>query len=215
MRLTDCFSPLAIIGFAALWLFALVGLALVPADVSVPVHWNIRGQPDLFAPGWLSVLLLPLVASAVAAITAAVYGFSPREAVENGRHVVRAGLAAAMGLLLIFQCAFILIGLGQSVDIPRLTALAIGGFLLLVGNSLPKSQPNHVGGIRVPWTMRDEDNWRITHRWTGRLMMASGVILLIGALTVINGPVLIVLGLLAVLVPVLAGIGISFALSRR
>ena len=37
-------------------------------------------------------------------------------------------------------------------------------------------KPNYFVGIRVPWTLENEDNWRKTHRLGGKLWFAGGLI---------------------------------------
>jgi uncharacterized membrane protein len=40
-------------------------------------------------------------------------------------------------------------------------------------------KPNYVAGFRLPWTLKNEDNWRRTHHIAGRLWFGGG---LLGAL---------------------------------
>ncbi|MEM6462776.1 MAG: SdpI family protein [Pseudomonadota bacterium] len=209
------FTRLGLLLFICLWLSAALGLLLVPAGATVPIHWDFRGEPDLFAPGWLSVLLLPLVAAFVALVVLAVLRLMPEERTKPGRHLLDAAVSGAFCLLLVIQCALIAIGMGINVDMPKITAPAVGGLLLVIGNSLPKSQPNHIGGLRLPWTLRDPRNWQITHRWTGRLMVFCGALLLLFGLLLPTPSAAITATLLGVLAPILAGIAISILIAVR
>ena len=51
-----------------------------------------------------------------------------------------------------------------------------GLLFMVLGNYLPKVKPNTTIGIRVIWTLQDEENWSATHRFSGKLWMASGVL---------------------------------------
>jgi uncharacterized membrane protein len=37
-------------------------------------------------------------------------------------------------------------------------------------------KPNYFAGIRLPWTLENEDNWKKTHQLAGRLWFFGGVI---------------------------------------
>ena len=39
---------------------------------------------------------------------------------------------------------------------------------LVVGNYLPKCKQTYTVGIRLPWTLADEDNWPIPIGWRAR-----------------------------------------------
>ena len=39
-------------------------------------------------------------------------------------------------------------------------------------------KPNYTVGIRVPWTLNDQDNWYHTHRFSGKCMVLGGVLLI-------------------------------------
>ena len=51
-----------------------------------------------------------------------------------------------------------------------------GLLFMIIGNYLPKVKQNNTIGIRVIWTLQDEENWNATHRFSGKLWMASGIL---------------------------------------
>ena len=44
-----------------------------------------------------------------------------------------------------------------------------GLLFMVIGNYLPKVKQNNTIGIRVIWTLQDEENWNATHRFSGKL----------------------------------------------
>ncbi len=60
--------------------------------------------------------------------------------------------------------------------VPGLHFVALGLFLVLVGNQSGKSRAMRFIGIRTPWTRADPDTWTATHRLGGRLMVAAGLL---------------------------------------
>lgn len=51
-----------------------------------------------------------------------------------------------------------------TVNIPLVITIAIGILFLFIGNELPKVKSNFFMGIRTPWALCSEENWRRTHR---------------------------------------------------
>lgn len=80
-----------------------------------------------------------------------------------------------MGLL---TCLSILIPITLHKSIEWNYAMALSALLgllfLLIGNWLPKLEPNPVIGIRTTWAMQNEANWNYTQRYGGYLWMACG-----------------------------------------
>lgn len=194
----------------------LLGFVLVPLGESLPIHWGFSGSADAFAPA-PAALLFPLFITLVLASVIGLFFYAKltRADFERGRSVINAAFAALEVIALVLLAGTILIGMGQEVDMVRLIVLGVLGMFALIGNHLPKSQPNRLAGLRLPTTLADAGNWRVTHIWTGRLMLALS---LIGIVIALFGPpiwVMIVLVVSAGIVPMLAGTGISLSMAKR
>lgn len=77
-------------------------------------------------------------------------------------------------------------GPGAAVDINLVGGLFLGLMFLVVGNYLPKCKQTYTVGIRLPWTLADEDNWAYTHRLAGKVWTIGGLVIL--ALTFLRLP---------------------------
>ena len=51
----------------------------------------------------------------------------------------------------------------------------IGVLFVIIGNYLPKCKQNYTIGIKIPWTLDNEENWNKTHRFAGFLWVVCGV----------------------------------------
>ena len=47
---------------------------------------------------------------------------------------------------------------------------------IVIGNYLPKIRQNNTIGIRIVWTLQDEENWNATHSFSGRIWRTSGIL---------------------------------------
>ena len=56
--------------------------------------------------------------------------------------------------------------------------LLLGAVFLLIGNYMPKVKQNSTLGIKVFWTLRNEENWNKTHRLAGKVWVAGGVVMM-------------------------------------
>lgn len=54
--------------------------------------------------------------------------------------------------------------------------VGMGSLFVIVGNYLPKVKPNRTIGIRVVWALQDEENWNATHRFSGKIWVAAGLL---------------------------------------
>ena len=112
------------------------------------------------------------------------------------------------------EVATVLLGLGYAVGIAQVIAVAMAMLLLVLGNALPKSQPNSYAGIRIPTTLRDPANWQATHRLGGTLSILGGLVLLAAAFLVPASSLFFWL-LGCVFVPMLAATLYSLVYARR
>lgn len=78
--------------------------------------------------------------------------------------------------------------------------------LIVVGNYLPKCRQNYTIGIKLPWTLADEDNWNYTHRLAGKWWILGGVLTFLAGFQSWVDPLYagIVITMLAVLIPAVA-----------
>lgn len=74
-----------------------------------------------------------------------------------------------------------------------------GVLFIFIGNYMPKCTQNKVLGIRLPWTLKSEENWRKTHRLAGRLWISGGFMLILCAFLKDKLQVPLLLGILLIL----------------
>ena len=193
-----------------LWTISIAGLFIIPLSAPTPIHWNLMGEPDGFAPGWLSVMLPALIGTAVLGFIAWISRTISEQDLQAGRAGIERGATIILLVMAVVSLVIILNAMGQELHVPKIVALLIGAVLIALGDILPKSQPNSVSGIRLPHTLNNVDVWRITHRWAGRFFVVSGMILILFAVFVQQPTHLLIAILATVLAPIVASVVISF-----
>lgn len=169
----------------------------------VPIHWNLHGVVDGWAGPLRAALLLPSLSLGVWLLLVALPRIDPRrENYAKFRGSYDLVIAATITMLVALHVMVLAAGLGVSVPIARVTPVAIGALMVVLGNVLPRARPNWWFGIRTPWTLSNDRVWERTHRVGGYLMMLSGLVLILSAL--FAAPMVRIAGIGAVLVASLA-----------
>jgi uncharacterized membrane protein len=147
----------------------------IPEGAQVPVHWNLNGEPDGVASKAEALLFMPTIALLSTALMWLLPKIDPRRAnmAASGKFwnavsiAVVAFLAYVHGLVLLNAS-------GRQLEIPDYLLPALALMMVVIGNYLSKTRSNWFGGVRTPWTMSSDYAWDRTHRWAGRLFVASG-----------------------------------------
>ena len=71
---------------------------------------------------------------------------------------------------------FIAIMLGVEMNISLVIGIVMGIGFIVMGNYMPKAKRNRTFGMKIKWTLANDDNWAATHRLSGKLMVISGII---------------------------------------
>lgn len=169
------------LAWSALALAAMLGASwyawtVLPADAQLPIHWNVAGEVDGYAPKAVALLFAPAVAALIAAIFAAVPLLEPRrENLNRGRTLYH---ALWVGMMLVFAAVHAHIvgaALGFAPEKPSFLIPAFGLLFVVIGNFLGKTRSNFVMGVRTPWTLSSDYAWEKTHRWLGRVWVVLGL----------------------------------------
>ncbi len=70
------------------------------------------------------------------------------------------------------------IAFGKVFDVALLMPALLGIMFVFIGNYLPKIKQNRTLGIKVSWTLNNEENWNKTHRLGGKVWVIGGLVML-------------------------------------
>lgn len=144
----------------------------------LPTHWNAEGVVDGWSSKGFAVFGLPLFLFAVHWICLLATGADPKKQnySEKLLNIVFwiCPIISALGGVLIYGTA-----LGMEFKVDKIVLILMGIMFIIVGNYLPKCKQNYTMGIKIPWTLNDEENWNCTHRMSGKLWVISGFIIML------------------------------------
>ena len=153
---------------------------------TVASHWGFDGQPDGWMPKAQCLFLLPVMNIGICAL---VMGFvaTDRFFIKAPDHIpltkrfhrlARWLRLALTGFFATMSCVMIAVAAGWPINVGRFSVTAALILLAVIGNFLGNIQPNRFVGVRTPWTLRDPDTWRATHRVAARVLVFGSVALL-------------------------------------
>lgn len=149
----------------------------------VPMHWNIDGEVDSYQPKAEAVWFMPVLIAVMWAMFQILPKLDPKRknyaAFSAEWEVLQ---LAFLSFSVYLQAVIVYASLNPSVKSGPLMFLGMGAMFITIGKIMPKIKQNYFVGIRLPWTIANEDNWKKTHTFGGMCFMAAGILFLTGAM---------------------------------
>lgn len=143
----------------------------------IAVHWGASGEGNRWSGKAFSVFAIPFFILVLHWICVLITAKDPKNQNQSQK---------AFGMVLwICPCISLLsngimyaIALGAELNAAMVTFISVGLMFVIVGNYLPKCRWNHTIGIKLTWTLNDEENWNKTHRLAGKVWVIDGLLLI-------------------------------------
>lgn len=172
----------------------------------MPIHWGAGWQPDNFGSRLTGAFMAPLLSAGVYLLMLVLPRIDPRQ--NNIRRfgdtyrLIRTGFVIFL-VFVHFLTLNAVMRAGMTLNTTLMIA-AVGLFLAVIGNYLPRTRSNWFLGVRTPWTLSSERVWKKTHRLAGRLFVVGGILLAAVGFLLPGSLVWVLLGVVVImaLVPV-------------
>ena len=201
---------------AAMALSAVIAGQSLPADLRLPVHWDLSGAPDDWADKWVGLLMPAGVTAGVGLLFWFLPVLEPRArnfARSQGLYLW--GWAAVLLLGVAIQLVVLSTALDWGLPANHVIVGACGLIFVIIGNQLGKSRSMYLIGLRTPWTLASEEVWVRTHRLAGKLMVLGGLATLVAALLPLPSGLLATILIATIAIAAVVPILYSFLLWRR
>ena len=149
----------------------------------VPTHFNVAGEADDWSSKEFAVFGLPLIIMALHWVC--VLGSLKADPKAADLNTKMMGLVLWICPVISVLCCIVLVygtALGMKIDVQIIMPVLVGLMMVIVGNWLPKCKQTYTMGIKLPWTLADEDNWNRTHRFAGPIWVACGLVIIASGL---------------------------------
>ncbi|MBE6783971.1 MAG: DUF1648 domain-containing protein [Ruminococcaceae bacterium] len=172
-----------IITSAATLLPIVIGLILwkdLPAEIAT--HWGANGEADGFSSKAFAVFGLPLILLAFHWLCVIGTTKLDPKAKDISKKMMSLVLWIIPAVSIVMSTITYLVALGKEIRVAFIVTVFMGIMFIVIGNYLPKCRQSYTMGIKLPWTLNDEENWNKTHRMAGILWVIGGIVILATAI---------------------------------
>lgn len=151
----------------------------------VPVHFNFEGKPDRFDEKSTLIFTTSLL-SAIGIGCYFLLKYLPKIDPKKTAGQSPEFFNKIALIIVVFLSALNLIITYSSVNAGfkgvHFILPLIGLMFAFLGNYMHTLKPNYFAGIRTPWALENNDNWRETHLLAGKLWVVGGILIVITSL---------------------------------
>ncbi|WP_058486778.1 SdpI family protein [Defluviitalea phaphyphila] len=145
----------------------------------IPTHWGINGEIDDYSSKYIAFFL-----GSLPALSYLLMYFIPKldPKKENYKKHEKAYsiIAISFSIALIFiHWIILLASINIITNVGFFVKLIIGLLFIIMGNYMTQLRFNFFVGIRLPWTLSNENVWKKTHRIAGIGYTLIGILLII------------------------------------
>ena len=144
----------------------------------MPSHWNAAGEVDGWSSKPFAVFGLPLILLAAQWLCMLGTCADPKKN-NHPQKILHLVLWIIPVLSVVMHTFVYLITLGYGVRMEVAMPILIGLIFAIIGNYMPKCKQNYTIGIKIPWTLNNEENWNKTHRFAGWLWTVCGILIML------------------------------------
>lgn len=161
----------------------------------VPTHWGTSSKPDAYGKK-ATLIAMPVIfgilSAGIGALMLNIDKLDPKKGAKI-TPAVRIKLALSISIFLSAIALYILyVTQDEKHELGNFLFLLIGLFFAFLGNIMYSIKQNFFIGMRLPWTLSNEENWNKTNRRMSVLFFISGIATIVAALLL---PSLVVIGI--------------------
>ncbi len=191
----------------AMWILSVVPVAFTAVVLQflpdkVPMHYDLAGNIDRWGSKY-EELIFPVLIILMALFWSVMISYYRKKAGTTSDEKERAGALSNAKVLCITgnavaACFMVLQGYNlyrayagskagpqaEAVDICRLICIVLGLLFIVLGNFMPKTRINSLVGVRLKWSMYNDNTWRKSNRFGAIALIAAGVLAIVTAVFV-------------------------------
>ncbi|MEO6252592.1 MAG: SdpI family protein [Ferruginibacter sp.] len=153
---------------------------------SIGMHYDLQGNIDRYGDKTellTMIMILTAINVAVYLLLPNIYRIDPKKhAAENKSRLYRISFAVVIFLTAVL-CMIINSSINGNIQAnTRFIITGVGLLFAVIGNYMYTIKPNYFAGFRLPWTLNNDENWRLTHLLGGKLFFTGGLLIAVCSL---------------------------------
>lgn len=178
-------------------LFGICVWDMLPEQLAT--HWGTDGKANGYSGVTTAVFALPLTLLAFHWLCLFVTSFDPKnkEQTKKANNLIFwiMPCISIFANSIIYSTAF-----GKEFDVNFIKPVFLGLVFIIIGNYMPKIKQNYTLGIKIKWTLENEENWNATHRFCGKFWVLGGILIVLASFFNIETMIWILLAVIVFLV---------------
>ncbi len=157
-------------------LFGMIVWDILPEKIAI--HWGINGEVDGWSSPLFAILFLPIFLFFLNLLCLFITSKDKKNKNQSSKAMnVIFWIMPTLSIYvngIIYAMAF-----GLELNFMAIVCILLGVLFIVIGNFMPKVTQNHTYGIKIKWTLANEENWNATHRFSGKVYFATGCVFLL------------------------------------
>lgn len=145
--------------------------------IEVATHYNIDGEADRFSSKSLFALILAAMLVFNYLLMLALPFIDPKGQIKEMGNKFYQIKYIIIGFVSVIACFMIYKTIYSKTPIYFIVVI-LGVLFIALGNYFQTIKPNYFLGIRTPWTLQNDNIWTRTHRFSGKIYMICGFIMI-------------------------------------
>ena len=141
----------------------------------LPTHFGVDGAADGWSGKGFAVFFLPLLMLFFHGIMYFATRLDKQNRGHNEKVLNLVGLIFPV-MSIVSSVVIYSLALGKELNLSMLLFPLLGLLFIAMGNWMPKIKQNSTLGIKIKWTLYNEENWNKTHRFAGFVWVIGGVL---------------------------------------
>lgn len=201
-------------------IFTAIMMFVLPNDASVPVHFDINGNPDRFGSKY-EMLIMPIIIIATVVFLELFIKKYKKQAdnetdekkkaeflsnanVMNITSVITSVfffVITTMTYYIVYSTTFSNLGLPE-ISMNNIIGVLLGTLFIALANYMPKTRKNRNIGLRLSWTWYNDTTWRKSNKFASYVMMITGIVSIIVSI-LIKGTVANIIMMISVILAII------------
>lgn len=172
--------PFALLLIAIPFILNAIQYARLPD--TIPVHFGPDGKADRFGPKssiWVHTSILAVIGLSVYLLISNLHKIDPKKSAKVSANTFKSLAVVVLLFLTIISLSISLSMSNESlgIRIDRIVLPAVGLLIAMMGYFMRDIKPNYFIGLRLPWTLEDDENWAATHQLAAKLWVPGGILM--------------------------------------
>lgn len=154
---------------------------------TIPVHFGPDGKADGFGTKssiWIHTSILSVIGLGIYLLISNLHKIDPKKSAQVSLETFKSLATLILLFLTIINLSISLSMSNQSLGfgVEKVVLPAVGCLIAVMGYFMRDIKPNYFIGLRLPWTLEDEENWTATHQVASKLWIPAGILMVVASI---------------------------------